>query len=78
MAIVVMLNNDMIKGFADTAIVHLVIALSDYNRGNSAQAEEGIAEAIVVLNHIARRENFDSVELDNIFKNCQNMVLDKL
>jgi hypothetical protein len=73
-----MLNNDMIKGFADTAIIHLVIALSDYNRGNPAQAEEGIAEAIVVLNHIARRENFASVELDNIFKNCQNMVLDKL
>lgn len=73
-----MMNNDMIKGFADDAIVKLVIALNDYNKGNPEYAEERIAEAIVVLNHIARRENFASVELDNIFKNCQNMVLDKL
>ena len=73
-----MMNNDMIKGFADNAIVKLVIALYDYNKGNPEYAEEGIAEAIVVLNHIARRENFASVELDNIFKHCHDMVLDRL
>ena len=71
-----MMNDVTIKGLVDTSIVNLVIALNDYNKGNPEYAEERIAETIVTLNHIARRENFASVELDNIFKHCHDMVLE--
>lgn len=67
-----------IKGLVDNAIVKLVMSINDYNKGNPKDAEERIAEAIVVLNHIAKRENFASVELDNIFKHCHDMVLENL
>ncbi len=73
-----MMNDVTIKGLVDYAIVKLVISINDYNKGNPKDAEERIAEAIVELNHIAKRENFASVELDNIFKHCHDMVLEEL
>jgi len=73
-----MMNDVTIKGLVDTSIVKLVMAINDYNKGNPEYAEGRIAEAIVTLNHIAKRENFASVELDNIFKHCHDMVLEEL
>jgi hypothetical protein len=59
-----------VKLTADKAIVLLVQSIQEIEEDRLGVARRSIAEAVMLLNQFAERENFASENLDSIFKDC--------
>lgn len=66
------------KLIADRAIVLLVQSLQETWLGSRGLSMRKIAEAVVLLNQLAERENFASEDLDSIFKDCHEIAFEKM
>lgn len=66
------------KLIADRAIVLLVHSLQETIEGSRGLAMRQIAEAVVLLNQLAERENFASEDLESIFKDCHEITFEEM